>query len=58
MACEGQISDGGVFKNTGFYNKLQHDTLGIPSDATIPGRFTKAPYVFEEGRNRKGAVVN
>lgn len=46
IGCQGRISDGGVFKNTTFYEKLTIDTLGIPDDTNLPGRPNKVPYVF------------
>lgn len=46
IGCQGRISDGGVFKNTLLYKKLLNNTLGIPDDASLPGRTKQVPYVF------------
>lgn len=46
IGCQGRISDGGVFKNTSFYEQLMNNTLGIPDDTTLPGKSMRVPYVF------------
>jgi hypothetical protein len=35
VGCQGRISDGGVFKNTNMYNKLERKTLNIPAPSIL-----------------------
>lgn len=42
----GRISDGGVIKNTSFYNSLIKGELNIPPLERLPGSNKTAPYVF------------
>jgi hypothetical protein len=42
----GRISDGGVIKNTDFYELLMSDSLKLPQPVTMPGIQNKLPYVF------------
>uniref|UniRef100_A0A2S2R443 DDE Tnp4 domain-containing protein n=1 Tax=Sipha flava TaxID=143950 RepID=A0A2S2R443_9HEMI len=42
----GRISDGGVIKNTSFYNSLIKGELNIPPPERLPGSNKTAPYVF------------
>lgn len=42
VGCQGRISDGGVFKNTHLYKKLQENSLNIP----FP-RVLQVPYAIE-----------
>lgn len=44
--CQGRISDGGVFKNTSFYELLENKKLQIPLADCLEGRQKKVPYVF------------
>lgn len=46
IGCQGRISDGGVFRNTYFYQKLQNNELNLPSDQSLPGRQQNVPFVF------------
>lgn len=46
VGCQGRISDGGVFKNTSFYKKLDNNEIEIPNEESLPGRASKIPYVF------------
>lgn len=46
VGCQGRISDGGVFKNTKFYKKLESKELGLPEDSLIPSLNKTMPYVF------------
>ncbi|CAH1970387.1 unnamed protein product [Acanthoscelides obtectus] len=46
VGCKGRISDGGVFKNTGFYVNLQQRQLNLPQPTALPGRMTPIPYVI------------
>ena len=44
IGCQGRISDGGVFRNTEFYTKLENDGLYLPQDEALPGRTILVPY--------------
>jgi hypothetical protein len=44
--CQGRISDGGVFRNTEFYRKLENNKLYLPQDAALPGRTIPVPYTL------------
>lgn len=46
VGCQGRISDGGVFRNTTFYHKLQKGELNLPNDQSLPGRQQNMPFVF------------
>lgn len=46
VGCQGRISDGGVFRNTSFCEKLQHNKLNLPPDNILKGRKRPVPYVF------------
>ncbi|XP_037303438.1 protein ALP1-like [Manduca sexta] len=46
IGCQGRISDGGVFRNTSFYQKLQNNELNLPNDQSLPGRQQNMPFVF------------
>jgi len=46
VGCQGRISDGGVFRNTSFYKKLQQNKIEIPVEESLPGRTMKIPYIF------------
>jgi len=46
VGCQGQISDGGVFKNTSFSKKMEKKELSLPSREALPGRTMPVPYVF------------
>ncbi|KAI8432788.1 hypothetical protein MSG28_013744 [Choristoneura fumiferana] len=44
IGCQGRISDGGVFRNTSFYQKLQNNELNLPNDQSLPGRPQNMPF--------------
>ena len=46
VGCQGRISDGGVFRNTEFYRKLENNDLYIPQDEALPGRTIPVPYTL------------
>ncbi|XP_039761859.1 uncharacterized protein LOC120635018 [Pararge aegeria] len=46
VGCKGRISDGGVFKNTGFYANLQQGKLNLPPPYALPGRNKPIPHVI------------
>lgn len=41
IGCQGRISDGGVFRNTSFFKKLEESTLQNPSPKILNGREKK-----------------
>lgn len=44
--CQGRISDGGIFKDTELFKKMQTCTLNIPEQRELPGREKPLPYVI------------
>jgi hypothetical protein len=48
VGCQGRISDGGVFKHTVLYDKLEREHLEIPLDAPliIDHERTLLPFLF------------
>lgn len=44
FGTNGRISDGGVLRNTVFFDKLQHNKLNIPAEELNSNR--SLPYVF------------
>ena len=46
VGCQGRISDGGVFRNTEFYRKLENNDLYLPQDEALPGRTIPVPYTL------------
>ena len=46
VGCQRRISDGGVFRNTAFYQKLQNSELNLPNNQSLPGRQQNVPFVF------------
>ena len=48
VGSNGRISDGGVFKNTNFYQALEAGTLGIPREEALSDNpdGPPLPYVF------------
>lgn len=47
VGCQGRISDGGVFRNTILFKKLEENALMIPEDEPLPNyTHTPYPYVF------------
>jgi len=37
IGCQGRISDGGIFKGTGFQKLLENTTLNLPKGQILPG---------------------
>jgi len=46
IGCQGRISDGGVFRNTSFFKKLEENDLRLPPEKNLNGRDKSVPYVF------------
>lgn len=46
VGCQGRISDGGVFRNTSFYQKLSSGSLQLPPPQLLPGGDKLLPYVI------------
>lgn len=46
IGCQGRISDGGVFRNTTLWQKLEQNKLSLPSDEPLPSKNEPVPYVF------------
>lgn len=46
VRCQGRISDGGVFRNTTFFKKMENHQLELPSDHPLPGKELPTPHVF------------
>lgn len=46
IGCQGRISDGGVFKGTGFQKLLENTTLNLPKGQILPGMEKLIPHVF------------
>ena len=46
IGCNGQISDGGVFKNCNLYHALEQKNLKIPKESTLPGSNQVFPFVL------------
>lgn len=46
VGCQGRISDGGVIRNTSFYQDLHKQALGLPNPQPLPVTNIIAPYVF------------
>lgn len=46
VGCEGRNSDGGVFRNTFLFKKLDKNELNLPTACTLKGRQKIVPYVF------------
>ncbi|XP_060877917.1 putative nuclease HARBI1 [Metopolophium dirhodum] len=44
--CQGRISDGGVFKNTDLWKRLENKSLNLPEPISLPGRDNPVPYVI------------
>ncbi|KAG8314593.1 hypothetical protein J6590_108498 [Homalodisca vitripennis] len=46
IGCQGRISDGGVFRQTSFYQKLQKNELSLPTGQPLPRSDVLSPYVL------------
>lgn len=46
VGCQGRISDGGVFKHSTLYKKLQMNSLNVPAEKPLPGRNQSVPFVI------------
>lgn len=46
FGTNGRVSDGGVLRNTKFFEKLQNNQLNIPSEENIRNTSSVLPYVF------------
>lgn len=46
VGAYGRESDGGVFRNSAFFERLQSNDLNIPEEVELPGTNTRIPYVF------------
>lgn len=44
--CQGKISDGGVFRNTTLFKRLNDGSLNIIDPKSLPNREKKVPYVI------------
>jgi hypothetical protein len=44
VGCQGRIADGGLFRNTEFYRKLEDNDLYLPQDEALSGRIIPVPY--------------
>lgn len=43
---QGRISDGGIFQNSLLWQKIDCNTINLPSDTPLPGGEKNMPYVF------------
>lgn len=43
---QGRISDGGIFQNSLLWQKIDCNTIHLPSDTPLTGREKNMPYVF------------
>lgn len=46
VGCQGRISDGGVFRNTEIYRRMQANLLQLPIATPLKNRQKDIPYVF------------
>jgi hypothetical protein len=46
VGCQGRISDGGVFKNSLLWKKIEGNSLAFPEPAILPGQHEMIPYVI------------
>lgn len=44
--CQGRISDGGVFRATEFYKKLENNELNLTLEEALPGRKKPIPFTI------------
>jgi hypothetical protein len=45
-ACQGRISDGGVFRYCELYQRIEEKLLNFPEAAALPMRTQRVPYYF------------
>ena len=46
IGCQGRISDGGVFRNTILYQKIEENKLMLPTNQPLPSKTLPIPYVI------------
>lgn len=46
VGCQGRISDGGVFKNSELFRKIERGNLNLPPPTPLPGKNIDLPYVI------------
>ncbi|GBP55501.1 hypothetical protein EVAR_40294_1 [Eumeta japonica] len=46
VGCQERISDGGVYRNSSLFQKLQENNLNLPSPSPLPGCDYDLPYVL------------
>lgn len=46
IGCQGRISDGGVFRNTSLFKKIEENKLMLPPDQPLPSNELPIPYIF------------
>lgn len=46
IGAQGRISDGGIFRNTVFWDMISNNTLNLPAPHPLPGSNIDMPYVF------------
>lgn len=49
VGCQGQISDGSILKNAGFFSELHAGNMHLPTDNALHGRTKAIPFVFVAG---------
>ncbi|CAH1980402.1 unnamed protein product [Acanthoscelides obtectus] len=54
--CQGRISDGGVFKHSTLYKRLQSNDLQIPTARSLPGRNQEVEYNYMNYCAKKRSV--
>nr|CAI5838217.1 unnamed protein product [Callosobruchus analis] len=65
VCCQGRISDGGVFRNTIFNQKLQNNELNLPGDQNLPAddafplqRHIMKPYAGTHAKGSPKRIYN
>lgn len=46
IGCQGRISDGGVYRNTSLFKKIEQKLMNFPPDSPLPSQEKPMPYVF------------
>lgn len=46
IGCQGRISDGGVFRNTILFKRMENNNLMLPAEIPLPSREMPVPYVI------------